>query len=107
MRTGSVLELGLLEAGFSEQIGLKELEVELRRLELKEKEITCHFEVKKLEEETKRVLRLKELEISVAVPQQVHTQLPLMLLNTFACCRFFRRRRWICFLFFLSVLELL
>ena len=38
MRTGSVLELGLLEAGFSEQIRLKELEGELRRLELKEKD---------------------------------------------------------------------
>ncbi|CAL8348850.1 unnamed protein product [Boreogadus saida] len=58
------------EAGFNEQIRMKELELELRRLELKEKEMTCHFEVRKLEEETNRVVRLKELdlEIGVAVP---------------------------------------
>ncbi|CAL8389869.1 unnamed protein product [Boreogadus saida] len=58
------------EVVFNGQIRMKELELELRRLELKEKEMTCHFEVRKLEEETKRVVRLKELEleIGVAVP---------------------------------------
>ncbi|CAL8336607.1 unnamed protein product [Boreogadus saida] len=58
------------EVVFNEQVRMKELELELRRLELKEKEMTCHFEVRKLEEETKRVVRLKELEleIGVAVP---------------------------------------
>lgn len=36
---------------------LKELEVELRRLDLREKEMQCSLEVKRLEEKTKRVFR--------------------------------------------------
>lgn len=40
----------------AEQVRLKELELELSRLDLKQKEIDCNLGVRKLEEETKRVL---------------------------------------------------
>ena len=45
------------EAGFTEQVRLRELELEMHRLDLKEKEIDRGFEVRKLEEETKRAFK--------------------------------------------------
>ncbi|CAL8337459.1 unnamed protein product [Boreogadus saida] len=68
------LELRRLELKEREISSLREAEISSslreKEISLKEKEMTCHFEVKKLEEETKRVVRLKELEleIGVAVP---------------------------------------
>ncbi|KAM7406893.1 hypothetical protein PAMA_002878 [Pampus argenteus] len=47
----------------SEAVRLKELEIEMRRLDLKEKEFFGELEVRKMEEETKRQIRLKELEL--------------------------------------------
>lgn len=47
------------EVGLVEQVRLRELELELRQLDLKEKEIDCSVEVRKLEEETKWVLHFK------------------------------------------------
>lgn len=66
------------EAGGADQVKLKELEVELWRLDLREKEMQCILEVKRLEEETKRVLHSKELGLSVVgspVPQKSSQQL--------------------------------
>ena len=36
---------------------VRELELEMRKLMIKEKEIDCNLEIRKLEEETKRILR--------------------------------------------------
>ena len=60
-----------VEESFSDQVKLKELELELRRLDVKEKEIDCNLQVRMLEEETKRVVRLKELEVNASGSQQV------------------------------------
>jgi len=48
-------------AGISEQLRLRELVLEMRRIELREKEM--EMELRKFEEETKRVVRIKELEV--------------------------------------------
>lgn len=58
------------EVGLAEQVRLKELELELRRLDLNEKDTDSGLKTRQLEEETKRVVRLKELELNAAMSQQ-------------------------------------
>ena len=41
-----------------------QLQLELRKLMIREKEIDCNLEIRKLEEETNGMLRLKELELT-------------------------------------------
>lgn len=57
----------------SEAVCLKELEIEMRRLDLREKELSNEMEVRKMEEETKRQVRLKELELQQSSPSQFHS----------------------------------
>ncbi|KAE8278034.1 hypothetical protein D5F01_LYC23910 [Larimichthys crocea] len=53
-----------------EAVRLKELEIEIHRLDLKEKELFGELEIRKMEEETKRQIRLKELELQQTPPSQ-------------------------------------
>ena len=46
-----------------EMLRLRELDLEMRRLDLKEKELVYDLEMRKMEEETKRQIKMKELEI--------------------------------------------
>ena len=57
----------------SEAVRLKELEIEMRRLDLREKELSNEMEVRKMEEETKRQVRLKELELQQSPPSPSHS----------------------------------
>lgn len=48
----------------AEILRLKELEIEMRHLDIKEKELHNELEIRKMEEETKRQICLKELELN-------------------------------------------
>ena len=53
----------------SEAVRLKELEIEMRHLDLREKELS-----NEMEEETKRQVRLKELELQQSSPSPFHSK---------------------------------
>ena len=50
---------------------MAKLQLEMRRLAIKEKEIDGNLEIRKLEEETKRIVRLKELELAALLPNHM------------------------------------
>lgn len=60
------------QQGSAEQLRLKELEVEMRRLALREKELEKEVELHRMEVE--RQLRLKELELKHTFPRESHFQ---------------------------------
>lgn len=72
----------------SEALCLKELEVEVLRLSIKEKEVSHEFELRKIEEETKRQVRLKELELQHAAPVGSSPLLSSPLFDVNKCVKF-------------------
>ena len=66
------------ETEISPKMAELQLQLEMRRLAIKEKEIDGNLEIRKLEEETKRIVRLKELELTLShqtqqlMPAQSH-----------------------------------
>lgn len=61
------------DSDVGQAVRLKELEIEMRRLDLKEKELSNEMEVRKMEEETKRQVRLKELELQQSTASPFHS----------------------------------
>ncbi len=62
------------EQNLTEMLRIKELELEVRRLDLKEKELNNDLELRKMEEETKRQIKMKELEIRQSSPDALQSQ---------------------------------